>query len=70
MHAATTDALLWKDAFNTVHACNRTNLRQAFYLVSTKCGRNVPPNAYWSAQAHSAVNCPECQHREGLRGAE
>ena len=62
-------ALTWKDSFQTVHACERTDLRQAFFLVSTHCGRNVPPNARWQAGAHDSVSCPDCRRaaRSALR---
>jgi hypothetical protein len=51
--------LLWRDYLGAVHACERTDIRQAFYVFSTLCGRNVPPNAHWPSEPR-AINCPEC----------
>ena len=53
--------LIWRDSLETAHACDAINLRQAFLLLRTRCGRNVPPNARWPRQEHSAITCPECR---------
>ena len=52
--------LLWRDVLGAVHGCERTDLRQAFYVFSTLCGRNVPPNARWPQDLRPAMTCPEC----------
>ena len=51
--------LFLRDSFETVHACQRIDVRQAFMLVTTLCGRNVPPNARWPHE-RSAATCPDC----------
>jgi hypothetical protein len=51
--------ILWRDCFDTVHRCRETDVRQAFLLLTTRCGRPVPPNARWARDAHAA-DCPEC----------
>ena len=55
------NALTWRDVFQTVHACEEIDLKQAFLLVRTRCGRTVPPNARWPHGEHSAVTCPDCR---------
>lgn len=56
-------ALLWRDSFETVHVCQRIDVRQAFMLVTTLCGRNVPPNAKWPRGHDSKVTCPDCSRQ-------
>jgi hypothetical protein len=51
--------LLWRDCFDTVHLCRETDVRQAFLLLTTGCGRAVPPNARWPRDAQAA-DCPDC----------
>jgi hypothetical protein len=53
-------SLFWRDVFGAVHLCERSDVRQAFYLFSTLCGRNVPPNARWPSLTQGGVSCPEC----------
>jgi hypothetical protein len=60
-------ALTWRDVFQTVHACEEIDLRQAFLLVRTACGRNVPPNARWPHGGHDAVTCPDCRRAAKLQ---
>jgi hypothetical protein len=52
--------LLWRDCFDRVHLCSETDVRQAFLLLTTRCGRAVPPNARWPRDVQSP-DCPDCQ---------
>ena len=54
------DALLWRDSFETVHACRGIDIKEVFLLVTILCGRNVPPNARWHASNKVGVTCPDC----------
>ena len=55
--------LLWRDYLQTLHLCEYTDLHQVFVLISTVCGRNVPPNAHWPRDLQNLVTCPECSRR-------
>jgi hypothetical protein len=61
-------SLFWRDVLGTVHLCERSDVRQAFYIFSTLCGRNVPPNARWPHLTDDEVICPECVRSAAARG--
>ena len=56
--------LLWRDSFETVHACRRIDIKEVFLLVTTLCGRNVPPNARWNTSHKAAITCPDCSRQK------
>ena len=60
---------VWRDYFGAVHACERNDLRQAFYVFSTLCGRNVPPNAPWPHGQRPLLTCVECEQAVSERAA-
>ena len=58
------DALLWCDSFETVHACRRIDIKEVFLLVTTLCGRNLPPNTHWNTHRKTSVTCPDCDRQK------